>query len=1290
MEVSFHVLLGQLQSTIDGSLPPNKVSKVFLSFQKRICVRTFSIFPTADDLVSPFKILWEIFIEASQSPQTVVRMAVSRAVCSFIAKLTTFSPEQMITAFNASIRSAEYNQWSSPLIISAYTLISQYVAPPLLHNYFTFDLIERHFRLDNQTFSEFTADIVQNMGHMSKEFLSRLLNHMLENIQPEPSRHIVKAIGSLIAFYPREFLEKTIEKLGSRPNEYISLFASLLTSSDCDLGEVDISNLIEFCFESLSDPESPVHLIDNVLLILSVYPKLEVVYEDGVVRFKDETHNVVLDIEKVKTRSSFYALPLPLELLKPTDDEGLLVINGKFTTIGKLAKSMSDKEKKEVSRLFSEFISREYDEKVSAALRGLAECIEFIEIDNCLLKRIVTQKKRSWFHCLDIVRVIEKVRVTTLETPLVMALVQVITEFCLDKNETLSKAARKVMPRLISESSFEFITLKIVENISIFGIEDTAKMVKLLFEIHRQFPNVSFLHLNWFVCALMELIEYEKRNVAFLGDVLQYFSTFDFVFGSSLIQRITVIAQTLIVGYYEAMTDTLWGSTLKPSECMEMKEAVKSFLETHTVDIVSNPKSAAKGFLKPMKYAIRFVMKNPQIRSFNMELCTRLFRLAPYECSMFMKEAMAKTDIKAAIAKGHESLVYVGSLDAFAVWCDILRACRDPRFAETVTFVSVVACHYLHQPHIQDFRLAGVFCTFLSEMYDKGKEEVAHFVSKLEKEQVLKMFSYMQSTDALLSEVASKLGIAEEKPRQDRDFQYKTPEFMIDSENLQKSIRYAFLCENSSFLQEVLRYCDEKDVTIPFDWFAECPQKLIPEMNRYISKHIDSEYDVVRALNAVNTAWRAMAIEVIQRNPEELITALSTKEKVTKLEIENMCRLIGVVEFNKLRLLNLANIIFYEAKKSKRVKIALRFFTLACDNCGTVSDDLIVDFLSSTKQRMEGVSLFEIALCLKTLPTLVEDKYIFSSFINKLVTEWKEASIVFGSFYQVKLMFFDGSNTLPGFYAHDEETVIKSFLTSEMPSSIMAGLRLLKQAIKVMQDQAATNTIETLVNAMVSNLWKLRHRPWTCRLVTEIVEGLFSCRFFAAAQSQIVFAFDYSLSSSPSSPSFALDLGWLPIAVSKEAQYEQLIEKANLFEKIQSIEIFNVAMSVLNAHLGRLLDQDKSGVIIYATLTFLGTHSTKQSYFTLHYLNELSKLCESSPTLFMNFASTGLMSVRFFPMCMCLAMAVKRASDKDAIIEAIKTLEDRVASESERKAMEMLQGSYDVQALIELASADGD
>ena len=45
-----------------------------------------------------------------------------------------------------------------------------------------------------------------------------------------------------------------------------------------------------------------------------------------------------------------------------------------------------------MSRLFSEFISREYDEKVSAALRGLAECIEFIEIDNCLLKRIVTQK----------------------------------------------------------------------------------------------------------------------------------------------------------------------------------------------------------------------------------------------------------------------------------------------------------------------------------------------------------------------------------------------------------------------------------------------------------------------------------------------------------------------------------------------------------------------------------------------------------------------------------------------------------------------------------------------------------------------------------------------------------------------------------------------------------------------------------------------------------------------------------------------------------------------------------
>ena len=1263
-----------------------------MMFQEKICVQSFAIemFPTSNDLVSPFKILWEIFIEAAKSPQTTVRMAVSRAVCSFIAKVTPFWPEQMITAFNGAIRGVEFHSLSAPLIISAYSLLSKYVAPPLLNNYFTFYLIEKQFQLDNQTFSEFTADIIQSMGHMSKDFLDQLLAHFLENIPPEPSRHIVRALSNLIAFYPEQFLEKTIEKLGSRPKEYISLFTWLLTSSEYDFGGIDISKLIDFCFDSLNDEESPVHLVDNTLLILSAYPKLKVEHVGDSVKLKDESHEVLLSIEKMKTKSSFYSLPLPLVLLKPAEDEGLLVINAKFTTIGKTVNTMTDEEKKEVAQLFAKFIERDYDEKVSSALRGLASCIEFIEFDNCLLKRIVTQKKQSWFHCLDIVRVIENVKVTTLEAPLVMALVRVMTEFCLDKNETLSKMACKVMPRLISTYSFEEVTNEIIRFIPFFETDSTAKIVRLLFSVLKEFQDQSFLHLNWLICALMELIVYECHNLTFLGDVFQFFATFSLSFNGHLTKKITVIAQTVVVAYYEAITEKLWPTTLRVSDCIEMKKAVKSFMETHTMDIVSSAKFAAGGFLKPLKYAVRFVLKNPDVTGFNIELCNRLFTVVPYECSLFIQDSLARADMSPLIAKGHKLLTHVSCLDTFAIWCDILRRTRDAKFSETVSFVSVVACHYLHQRHVQDLKLAGSFCSYLSEMYEKGQQEVSHFISQLSKNQVNEIFGHLKSSDTFLDEVAKKLGMSPEPSAPKHLFAYKRPEFNIDTDNLQNSIRYAFLCEDIGFLRDVLRYCDEKNVTIPFEWFGECPLKLVDEVTKYVWNHIDDEYEVVKALKSVNTEWRSLAIKVIQRDPEALIIALSTKEKVTKAEIQNLCRLVGVVDFNKLRLLNLANIIFYEANKAKRIKVALRFFTSALENSGVVSDDLIVDFLNSIKQRMERVSLSEIALCMKIVSKLVEDKYIFYSFINKLDSEWHDASVVRGSFYQVKLMFFDSSNSLPGFFAFDEESVIKSYLTSEMPSALATGLRLLKQAIYVMPDQAAASKIESLVNVMVSRLFRLMHMPWASHLVAEIVEAVFSNSVFSGAQNRILVAFDYALTDSPSLPYYSLNMEWLPTVVSKVADFEPLIEKSNLFANIKDLEGFNLAMSVLKAQLRRLFSSQRSRAIMYAVLTFLSNHAQNQSYFTLYYLIELSKLCDGVPDMLMNLAGTGLASVRFFPLCVCLAAAVKRATDKGAIVAIIRDLEDRLATDSQKQAFKLIEGDFDSKQLIELASKDGN
>jgi hypothetical protein len=180
------------------------------------------MYPTHQDLSAPFGILWQIFLEATRSSSTSVRLAVPRAVGWFLVKLTPYCPEEVIASFLQSIRHFDAGPFTSPTIIAVYTFLSRVVAPPFRSAIFGFNAISSQFVIDNSVFSEHTAAAIECLGHLGLVWLHELLQHFHAHLPASPSRHLARGLAALISYRPEQFLSETLNSkcgnLGGKPN----------------------------------------------------------------------------------------------------------------------------------------------------------------------------------------------------------------------------------------------------------------------------------------------------------------------------------------------------------------------------------------------------------------------------------------------------------------------------------------------------------------------------------------------------------------------------------------------------------------------------------------------------------------------------------------------------------------------------------------------------------------------------------------------------------------------------------------------------------------------------------------------------------------------------------------------------------------------------------------------------------------------------------------------------------------------------------------------------------------
>jgi hypothetical protein len=485
----FPLLLSDLQSVIEPQTPQSELSKVFIRFQTEISLSSFSIYPSAEDLISPFRIVWQIFLEACHHPNTTVRLSARRSIGWFLLKLTPFHPEQMISAFLQSIRHSEPDPFTSPFIIASYLFLSRIIAPPFVSLYFTFEVIAPHFLIDDTTFSEDTATSIDSFVHFGIDWLHDLLHHFLTKLPRSPSRHLIHALASIISYRPSDFLKDTIETIDSNCLSYLSIFASLLTSVKCDFSILDLRAIIDRALTVVGDEHSATTDIDSGLEVLSVISGVKVVLEGSIFVISVAGIETIARVGKAQMigRSSFYLLPLSIDLLKPREtDRGLLLIS-KFTQLARFVNN--DVNRFEIRAIFYESLQKPWGDELSAALRGLSLCVNLLDINLGLLRELLAAPNQSWAHSRSLLSILKEINIEFITECFCIEIIELLINFCVHKSAELSKEARMVIPKFARAYDIERVCQILMKRIQIYEVYELPTLVNILIELETQFPQ---------------------------------------------------------------------------------------------------------------------------------------------------------------------------------------------------------------------------------------------------------------------------------------------------------------------------------------------------------------------------------------------------------------------------------------------------------------------------------------------------------------------------------------------------------------------------------------------------------------------------------------------------------------------------------------------------------------------------------------------------------------------------------------------------------------------------------
>ncbi|OHT13881.1 hypothetical protein TRFO_15909 [Tritrichomonas foetus] len=551
--------LTSLQKIAIPQTQPSETTHILLNFQKEINFRFFENLSN-ENLIFALKSIWISLFKSYSIQATSNKLLVSREVGFFLSRVTPFFPDQMSSAFSEAIKvilnhklktnssDSEINNKNeqnnlndektdekmtemisiiAPVAISSFSYISKAISSPIVSNFFRDTPILEFFNTKVHDFSEYIAPIIPTMKHIGYEFSYQLFKHILKDLDPFPTRNVVRTVSEIIFLYPTHFLPESIKILHDNLRGYLTIYAYLFTSFDITINEIDIQHLGTTALSVFSEQNPTSQDIDDALQILSVFSNMMIMFtgfsnnnlanqtnsnddnkdQNSIkVTFSiDRLKKVTFDYSLVKDRSSFYRLPLSLEFLTPKQTDNILILSSKYKTLAKLSKFKKNQTK--ISQIFNDILSqKEFTEQTSEALIALSRCYKYLQIDLKLLKKLIFLPLNSWLHSMNLLNVVKEMKIDDIDDAFALEMIDVLIQFILSKNSLLSGSASNLIIKFVSIENHKTVVQKIINLITFFDSFYLTKFLPILAQIFSIFNDL--FEFNWFIYSLIELCEY--------------------------------------------------------------------------------------------------------------------------------------------------------------------------------------------------------------------------------------------------------------------------------------------------------------------------------------------------------------------------------------------------------------------------------------------------------------------------------------------------------------------------------------------------------------------------------------------------------------------------------------------------------------------------------------------------------------------------------------------------------------------------------------------------------------
>jgi hypothetical protein len=302
--------------------------------------------------------------------------------------------------------------------------------------------------------------------------------------------------------------------------------------------------------------------------------------------------------------------------------------------------------------------------------------------------------------------------------------------------------------------------------------------------------------------------------------------------------------------------------------------------------------------------------------------------------------------------------------------------------------------------------------------------------------------------------------------------------------------------------------------------------------------------------------------------------------------------------------------------------------------------------------------------------------------LTELRRDWQNASIVFGRLQTVHLKFFHGSDdTFQPFTGWDEASIMKLFLSSEIPSLYLHGLRQVDAALGALRPSSAAVVFRSLYEPLINGLFRFHRLSSITGLGFTQVSRLFQNPVFVVLHVSICDCLKATFSVQVNSATFVALLKWIPAAI-QACGPQPMPKEPNLFTKIMSPSIFELAIAILELRVQKCTPEQKDSLMMNSFSTFLSCYSQSPSYFTSHYLKWFAYTFQKhNREILLHMFLNAFKLLPFLPVFLALVETRKGIADEKWFAHLIDSLIGGVPEELREGFLLLQKGATDGEAI---------